>query len=72
MTESIDNFKADPQRQAIHSIGGYVYQIHQSVFAWFHLKENEILVLEGAEDFDVHSEHSVTITQVKKNHKISP
>jgi len=65
LTESTDNFKADPQRQAIHSIGGYVYQIHQSVFAWFHLKENEILVLEGAEDFDVHSEHSVTITQVK-------
>ena len=58
-------FKTDPKRDATDSIRGYVYQAYQSVLAWMQLKENEILVLEGAEDFDIHSGSSVTATQVK-------
>jgi len=58
-------FKTDPQRDATDSIRGYVYQAYQSVLAWMQLKENEILVLEGAEDFDVRCGASVTTTQVK-------
>lgn len=58
-------FKTDPRRDATDSIRGYVYQAYQSVFAWMQLKENEILVLEGAEDFDVRCGASVTTTQVK-------
>lgn len=59
------DFKTDPKRDATDSIRGYVYQIYQSVLAWMQLKDNEILVLEGAEDFDVHCGSSVTTTQVK-------
>lgn len=58
-------FKTDPKRDATDSIRGYVYQAYQSVLAWMQLKENEILVLEGSEDFDIHSGSSVTTTQVK-------
>lgn len=61
----LPSFKTDPKRDATDSIRGYVYQAYQSVLAWIQLKENEILVLEGAEDFDVHSGSSVTTTQVK-------
>ena len=56
---------ADPKRDATNSIRGYVYQIYQSVLAWMQLKEDEILVLEGAEDFDIHCGSSVTTFQVK-------
>ncbi len=59
------DFKIDPNRDATDSIRGYVYQAYQSVLAWMELKENEILVLEGAEDFDIHNDYSVTTTQVK-------
>lgn len=59
------NFKTDPKRDATASIRGYVYQAYQSVLAWIQLKENEILVLEGSEDFDIHRGYSVTTTQVK-------
>lgn len=57
-------FKADPQRDATNGIRGYVYQAYQSAFAWTQLKENGILVLEGAEDFDVRCNVSAT-TQVR-------
>jgi hypothetical protein len=59
------DFNVDPNRDATASIRGYVYQIYQSVLAWLELKENELLVLEGAEDFDVHDKLSVVTTQVK-------
>ncbi len=62
---STEDFKSDSKRDATDSIRGYVYQIYQSALAWMQLKENEILILEGAEDFDVHSELSVTTTQIK-------
>lgn len=57
--------KKDPKREATSSIRGYVYQAYQSVFAWMHLAEHEVLYLEGAEDFDVHEADNVTATQVK-------
>ncbi len=59
------DFNTDPKRDATDSIRGYVYQAYQSVLAWMQLKENEMLVLEGAEDFDIHIDSSVTTTQVK-------
>lgn len=62
---SIPDFKTDADRDATASIRGYVYQIYQSVYAWMQLKDNELLVLEGAEDFDVHDRLSVVTTQIK-------
>lgn len=62
-------FKTDAKRDATASIKGYVYQIYQSVLSWIQLEENEILVLEGAEDFDIHCGTTVTTTQVKDGSK---
>ncbi len=57
--------KADPKRQAHNSLRGYLYQIWHSVNAWLDLTEDEILYLEGAEDFDKVSDNEATVTQVK-------
>jgi tetratricopeptide (TPR) repeat protein len=62
MTEGL---VGDKRRQATDSIRGYVYQAYQSVLAWMRLGKDEVLFLEGAEDFDVHSADGVTATQVK-------
>src|SRR5882724_1850389 len=62
MTEGL---VGDKRRQATNSIRGYVYQAYQSVLAWMRLGKDEVLFLEGAEDFDVHSADGVTATQVK-------
>ncbi len=40
-------------RQAVDCLRGYIYQIYQSLTEWIKLKENEILLLEVAEDFAV-------------------
>jgi hypothetical protein len=61
----IEGLVGDKRRQATDSIRGYVYQAYQSVLAWIRLGEEEVLFLEGAEDFDVHSADGVTATQVK-------
>jgi len=55
----------DPARQAPDLHKGLVYQIWRSVEAWITLKEDELLFLEGAEDYDVVSNTSGTAVQVK-------
>ncbi|MDE0186317.1 MAG: hypothetical protein OXP71_12835 [Candidatus Poribacteria bacterium] len=44
--------KTDPKRQAHNQLRGYYYQILHSVNAWLDLADDEILYLEGAEDYD--------------------
>jgi hypothetical protein len=61
----IEGLVGDKRRQATDSIRGYVYQAYQSVLAWMRLEKDEVLFLEGAEDFDVHSADGVIVTQVK-------
>src|SRR5712691_13246203 len=61
----IEELVGDKRRQATAPIRGYVYQAYQSVLAWMRLGKDEVLFLEGAEDFDVHSADGVTATQVK-------
>ena len=66
------DLKSDPKRQAHNSLRGYLYQIWHSVNAWLELAEDEILYLEGAEDFDKVSDNTVTAVQVKDTrHKIT-
>ena len=62
---TIQPLKADPKRQANDSLRGYLYQILHSVDAWLDLDDNEILYLEGAEDFDKISDDTATAVQVK-------
>lgn len=62
---SLAGLKVDPKRQAIASIEGYTYQIWQSIYKWITLKENEVLFLEGAEDYDVIGPKGAKTVQVK-------
>ena len=63
---------ANPKRQAHAQLKGYLYQIWHSVDAWLDLADDEILYLEGAEDFDKVSGDDATATQVKHvQHSIS-
>ena len=57
--------KANTKRQAYASLRGYRYQIWCSVEAWLDLTEDETLYLEGAEDFEIVSDDTVTVVQVK-------
>ena len=63
---------ANPKRQAHAQLKGYLYQIWHSVDAWLDLADDEVLYLEGAEDFDKVSGDDATVTQVKHTqHKIT-
>ncbi len=53
------------KRQAVASLRGYIYQIYQSLNAWMRLEEDEILLLEVAEDFAVIAKNALKVTQVK-------
>ena len=57
--------KANSRRQAHNQYRGFLYQIWHSVNAWLDLADDEILYLEGAEDFDTISDDTATATQVK-------
>ncbi|ROS08523.1 hypothetical protein EC848_2003 [Enterobacter sp. BIGb0359] len=59
------DYKVNSKRDATDSIRGYVYQIYQSVLAWVDLKDDEVLFLECAEDFDIYANKTVISTQVK-------
>ena len=63
------HLKANPKRQAHAQLRGYLYQIWHSVNAWLDLAENEILYLEGAEDFDILSDGIDTAVQVKNTQR---
>lgn len=58
-------------RQAVNSLRGYAYQIYQTLNTWLTLKENEILLLEVAEDFAVVTKNALKGIQVKDTAKSS-
>lgn len=64
-----DALKSDEKRQAVDSIRGYLYQIWQSVAAWISLADDNVIFLEGAEDFDVIGKHAAKTNQVKDTAK---
>lgn len=57
--------EADRQRQAVASIRGYIYQIYSSALAWAALAEDEVLLLEVADDFAVVTTDALSLTQIK-------
>src|SRR5882762_6842783 len=61
----VQRLEEDPARDATASIRGYVYQVYQSIWSWMHLRGNEQLFLEGAEDFDIYGPFEAVTTQVK-------
>lgn len=62
---------ADPTRQAVATILGYLYQIWWSIDAWLQLRSpDDVIFLEGAEDLDKILAGSATVEQVK--HEAAP
>lgn len=58
--------KGNEAREAIDSLGGYVYQLYQSALAWMDLNDDEFLFLEVAEDYAVVAHDALQGTQVKR------
>ncbi|TKT75827.1 hypothetical protein [Aquamicrobium sp. LC103] len=58
--------KGNEAREAIDSLGGYVYQLYQSALAWMDLNNDEFLFLEVAEDYTVVARDALQGTQVKR------
>lgn len=55
----------DAGRQAVAALRGYAYQIYVSAIAWLGLSDQEILLLEVAEDFAVAGRDALAGTQVR-------
>lgn len=54
----------DPKRQAIASLRGYAYQLHQSLAAWIALPDDATLHLEIAEDYATIARDPTTLEAV--------
>lgn len=52
-------------REAVASLGGYVYQVYQAALAWLELGESEFLFLEVAEDYVKAAREALDAVQVK-------
>lgn len=52
-------------RQAVDALGGYAYQLYQTLLAWFALQPGEVLFLEVAEDYAVATGTLLTAAQVR-------
>ena len=61
----LEPLAGDPARQAPDLHRGVVFQIWRSVEAWIGLSDDELLYLEGAEDFDVVTHGSAAVVQTK-------
>jgi hypothetical protein len=53
------------KRQAIKSLGGYVYQLYQTLYAWLSIPDDAVLFIEVAEDFMVALRDCINQVQVK-------
>lgn len=62
---SLNPLANDPAREAVGPMRGYSYQILRSIDTWLELAEDEILVLEGAEDLDRIGCSGALVEQVK-------
>ena len=63
-----EQLPGDPRRQAVPSIHGNVYQAWWSIDSWLRLADaDEVIYLEGAEDFDVVRTDGAIAVQVKRN-----
>ena len=63
-----EQLPGDPRRQAVPSIHGTVYQAWCSIDAWLRLADaDEVIYIEGAEDFDVVRTDTAIAVQVKRN-----
>ncbi|WP_027834191.1 hypothetical protein [Maritalea myrionectae] len=57
--------KGNENREAVASLGGYVYQVYQAALAWIELDESEFLFLEAAEDYVIAAQNALNAVQIK-------
>ena len=55
----------DTAREAVDSMRGYSYQVLSSVLVWIGLADDQVLFLEGAEDFDLLQGEDALAVQIK-------
>lgn len=55
----------DLGRQAVRSLGGYIYQLYQTVAAWLRLPDDGVLSIEVTEDYAVLIRNAIQLVQVK-------
>ena len=64
--------KGDARRRAGNTIRGFLYQFWRTVEAWIELEPEELLFVEGAEDFDRIYREEATAAQVKDTRGSGP
>lgn len=57
--------EVDLGRQAVRSLGGYIYQLYQTVAAWLRLPDDGVLSIEVAEDYALLIRNLMEQVQVK-------
>jgi tetratricopeptide (TPR) repeat protein len=62
-----DRLSGDEARRAGPAVRGYLYQFWRTVEAWLEIGPDDLLFVEGAEDFDVVARNGATAVQVKDN-----
>jgi len=63
-----EQLPGDPRRQAVFSTHGDVYQAWWSIDAWLRLADaDEVIYIEGAEDFDIVRTDAAIAVQVRRN-----
>ena len=63
--KSSKGLEGDPRRRADAAVRGFMYQFWRTVEAWIELDPEELLYVEGAEDFDIVGSDEATPVQVK-------
>src|SRR6266478_5967528 len=72
MTDILDDLEGDPRRRASAPVRGFQYQFWRTVEAWIDLVPEEVLFVEGAEDFDRIRQGEGTAVQIKDDRASGP
>lgn len=70
--ENLKALAGDEARRASPTVRGYLYQFWRTVEAWLEIGPDDLLFVEGAEDFDVVTRDGAATVQVKDNRQSGP
>lgn len=70
--ENLSALAGEEARRASPTVRGYLYQFWRTVEAWLEIGPDDLLFVEGAEDFDVVTKDGATTVQVKDNKASGP
>jgi hypothetical protein len=67
-----DALRGDPRRRASNVVRGFEYQFWRTVLVWIELGADDVLYVEGAEDFDVVGSDEAAAVQVRDDRASGP